>query len=661
MKRITAAIDRHFTATLVACVLVAFATLTLGLGRGGVSGASICEWNRILPDRTEDYRGGLIGRSRPVRVDEWAVSTPFIFAQCAAKEFFPRINPRVNGGTDMFIQTPCAPVWDWTAFGQFHNWGYFLFGADHGLAWCWWTRFLLLPLFAFLFFLKWCDGDRLLAFAGAVAVTLGSPTQWWDTTIPYYLVYFFSSLVFAQCIFAARSPAMAAAAGFGLFVSVSSYCFIMYPPFALLLLPPLAILAVFSCKRSGNGGGNRLRAAILSAALAGVAAEVAYFFTVHSGTLAAIGASSYPGDRIILGGSFKTICERAVLDWLAAWTPLTHGDTLPSGLNHCRAAEYIGLAVPLAVCLIHMALHGRRCRYLYCVTAWAAILLAWAAFTFPQWMAKATGFSQILPPRATVVAGFLAVVCAIRAARLSSGLASTWSVLLCGVAACLICRVVALWQANGLWKWFYASGERFWHLETAVILTTLAAIGLVGCRRRLFAISLMAFSAMQGLLVHPISMGISPMRDKVLTRTILDIDAKAPGRWIANDRVLAQLPMALGLDSYAGTQQYCDPAFWSPVDPDGLFRPAWNRYGHRFLLDLRGKEKPSNKGAPDCIFFSLEESAIRALGVRYVIWRGRRQNLAWLRHLASVRNDHIYEVSDPDGSRPRANRHHERE
>ena len=202
----------------------------------GVHGSSICEWNRVFKSQGDQSSFFSAGHSRGIRVDDWCVSQPFIFAQCKSEDFFPQKNNRVNGGMDMFLQTPCAPVWDWTALGQIHNWGYFIFGANRGTAWSWWIRYLGLPFFAYFFFLIWCRGDRALSIVGALAVTLGAPTQWWDTTIPYHLLYFFAILAMVQVVSAARRLLWIALGGLGLLACVLSYLFVMYHYHAIAMV-----------------------------------------------------------------------------------------------------------------------------------------------------------------------------------------------------------------------------------------------------------------------------------------------------------------------------------------------------------------------------------------------------------------------------------------
>lgn len=638
--------------------LGSFAFLLAGRGNGAVSGASTGEWNRIFPDAVQGYRGEQLGWSRPIRSDEWATSTPFVFAQCASKEFFPRINENVNGGADMFLQTPCAPVWDWTAVGQFHNWGYFLFGADRGLAWSWWTRYLLLPLFAFLFFLRWCKGDGLIAATGAAAVTLGAPTQWWDTTVPLHLVYYFASLVFAGRVFASRRWWQAVLAATGLLVSLASYFFVMYPPFTILLLPTLLALGVWSVRdgMTANGddpvdayrgvpGKHRFvfRLALLFAATAATAALFAYFWRVHGEALGVIAASSYPGKRFLLGGSLNFLCERSVLDLVSMWT----WDELPvARLNECQAAEYIGLWLPVAALFAGAFAKKRREWFAFGVFANATVLCAWCACKWPAWLAKVACLSSIPPQRATVVAGFLVLVAAFRLAcrrEDEQTLLPKWAVVL-AIAVLVAARVFAFVRVPDLWNGIYASGRSMLRFEISAALALAVAYALLRQNRKIFAASLAVFSIAGAFAVHPLVEGISPLRDKYMARLVAKYDREEPGLWMSNDRCVAQMILATGLKCHAATQQYCDRDFWAVVDAKGEFRDVWNRYGHRFLVDLEGKTRPANRGRPDTIFYSLDEDKVRRLGVKYIVWRGKEQTLPWLEHLKTVRNDHIYKV-----------------
>lgn len=629
---------------LIGIVIVLFAIFMIGFGHGSVAGSSIFEWNRIVPDRTESYSGGILGRSRRIRSDEWCTSFPYIMAQCKSPEFFPRVNTRVNRGTDMFIQTPCAPVWDWTAFGQFHNWGYFLFGADRGLAWAWWARYLLLPLFAFLFFMRWCDGDRLIAAVGSLSVALGAPTQWWDTTIPYHLTYFFAVLVFLDTVFTAKGRSGILLAGCGLFVALASYCFVNYPPFSLLLLPGLVTLSFYLWRTSKISDSRKFRYFVLLAVVVAVAIELWYFASIHGETLEIVRNSSYPGARFLRGGSFRLLCDRAISDWLSFFATSSGS---PPKTNPCRQAEYIGLWLPVVFCIAYgFVRHRRGCPFAVMLTAYASILLLWVAFVWPDPLARWTGLSHIPMARASVIAGFLVLVVALRQISVQRiGSASVGRVAATTVIVLyLVFRVVSLFEHPDFIDWILSSKTKPCSMLLACFVSLSVIWGLLNANRRLFALSLMVFSLVTGLRVHPLSEGISPVYDKVLSEKIVQIDRANPGMWISNDWVLGALPMMLGVESWSGTQQYCDYAFWSKLDDKCEHKSAWNRYAHLVMTDLEDRSAASVKGQVDVIRYSLGEDKVRRLGIRYVLWRGRPQNYPWLRKLFQIRDVIIYEV-----------------
>lgn len=628
--------------SVAVCVaLTLFALMLLGRGNGALHGSSIGEWNRILPDAVQGYRGDQLGYSRSIRSDEWATSTPFVLAQCASKEFFPRINRNINGGTDMFLETPCAPVWDLTAIGQFHNWGYFLFGAERGLAWSWWTRYLLLPLFAFLFLLKWCEGDALVAAAGAAAITFGAPTQWWDTTVPLHLAYFFASLVFAGSLFSCRSIWGASLCAVALAVSLASFLFVMYMPFTILLVPSLLLLLGWQI-REAREGHVALRFALFAAVLAAVGALFAYFYVIHSEALGIIMSSAYPGKRAFHGGSLAFFCDRSVLDLVSVWAT----EHLPvARLNECQAAEYIGFYLPSAILIAWAFLKRQRVWFAFALLANATLLYAWCAFPLTPSFAKLCLLSSIPPARATIIAGFLVLLAALRLVRARNPSPALPRVaVFFALALFVAARAFAFSRSRDMWLAIYSSGRGILELELAAILLVGAVYGFLCRRRALFACCVIVFSLLTACGVHPLVEGISPLRDKYLTRVVKQVDGDDPGVWMSNDRCVSQLFAVAGLRCNASTQQYCDRRFWEIVDAEGRYENVWNRYAHRFLVDLEGKTVPTNRSRPDTIFYSLDEGRVRRLGVKYIVWRGSELNLPWLEHLRDIRNDHIYRV-----------------
>lgn len=645
--------------TAVELVLVLFAVLVCAK----IHGFSIGAWDSrdFVPDTIPSYSRRVFGTDRTIRADEWSVSTPLAIAQCASPDFFPRINRRVGGGTDMFLSTPCNPVWDWTVPGQFHNWGFFLFGAERGLAWNWWCRYLGIPFFAYLFFLGWLGRDRLLAATAAIAVALGAPTQWWDTTMPYILLYFFASLVFLRSLFdSSLGPARKAAAAAGLFVALCSYSFAGYPVWELLLLPPLLALCretIRSENRKADGGTCPSRnhpVWLLAAVLALVAAEFGYYASVHAGTIRIIAGSAYPGGRFCTGGSLPNFLRHIGLDVVSVFLPYEDFRPDPATFaetNACRAARFF---VP-GTALLALLLFRRRRAIRFGVSdavlaAWGAATVLWSALPFPRWFAKATGFWMVPAHRAEVAAGFVFLLLAFRAfsrAKPPPGHRFSFAVTVAAAASTVALASILIPAGTTA---FFATPAGAGFLAAGIALVAAISYGLAARDRRFFCGGYLVLSLVGGLTVHPLSRGLSPLWDKELSALVRDVDAREPGRWMANVSPTGNFLLAQGLDCHPGTQQYADPGFWRVLDPDGSRERKWNRYAHR-VIDVTHDE-PSRIESPttDSVRFSVNERQLRELGIRHLVWSGKKLREPWLKYEGRSRLHFVYTVLPEEAS-----------
>lgn len=637
-------------------VLLLFAVLVAA----EIHGFSIGCWNMraYVPDTLPSYSYPHVGKDRPVRSDEWCVSTPQVLAQCAAPDFFPRVNKRVSGGTDMFVSTPCNPVWDGTVPGQFHNWGYFLFGAERGLAWNWWCRYLGLPFFACLAFFAWLGRDRLLAATAALAVTLGAPTQWWDTTLPYILLYFFASLVFIRVVFLpdCRFAAKCAAAA-GLAVSLSSYAFVGYPIWEILLLPPFSVLAWETARdasRCGTVSGvpPRIRPCwFVLGALAFVAAEIAYCLHIHAESFRVIANSAYPGGRFCQGGPFPQFLRHAGLDVVSFFLPFdSFRPDLPAyaETNVCRAARYFFPGTALfALCLFRRRFSLRFDRGGIVLAAWGGMLFLWSAFTFPAWFAKATGFHVFPSHRTEVIAGFVFLLLAFRLfaagktrpprpGRLATAVAAISSLVL----------LAALILPEGAQP-FGPTRHGLFFLVAGILLSASVSFGLAARSRLFFCGGYLALSLVGGLTVHPLSIGIAPMVDKELSAFVRDVEARQSGRWMSNNWATGNFLMAQGLDCHPGTQPYADSAFWAVIDPGKKNEGHWNRYAQRFIaIEKDGPSQVCAKG--DVLQITLTERQLRELDVKHLVWSGKKLHEPWLHYEGRSRLHFVYTLL-PEG------------
>lgn len=490
-----------------------------------IHGVSLESWNVIVQDATPSYRYPSIGANRGIRSDEYAVSVPLVMAQCAHPGFFPRINERCGGtGMDMFISTPPTPVWDWTVVGQAANWGYFLFGFEHGLSWNWWLRYLLEFLFALEFFVIWLDGDRALAFVGALAVTLGAPTQWWTTTVPYLNLFFFASLVFLNKLFSWQQIAARLAAGMGLVVSLCSFSFSFYPPFQFLYGVALLLLGAEMVWLACRAADQRIRACswlVLALAALALAAEWCYFLSVHQETLSRMVASSYPGARCCLGGSLRKHLDMQAWKFVSLFTSFR-----PVGFrNACVVSAFFVPTIAWFCATIRFGrAFARNSPFGAAVAAWVAVILLWMAFSWSETLARQSFFSKIPIERAAVVSGFLLLLLVFKTAQVVMRDKQTCSKIL--VAGCLCLSygllAVSLLVNPALRHYFVGTAplRGVAMLALGILLLAAVTVSLLRANRRMFLGAYAVVALLSGAFVNPISQGAAPLMHKQLGEAI---------------------------------------------------------------------------------------------------------------------------------------------
>ena len=594
-----------------------------------------------MPPKDDAHRQRWVGTPRDIRGDEWTISTLEALAQCNAPGFFPKGDPTKATSSDVFLATPCNPVWDATVPGQFQNWGYFLFGFERGLAWNWWVRYLGLPLFALTFLWHWTKRDFLLSLTGALAITWSPPTQWWDTTVPYLLLYFFSSLVFLRIMAHGRSTRSRSAAAVGLFISLSSFVFVLYPPFQLTLLVPGILLGVETATALPDESRTQQRTfrILLAVVILAWLCEMAIFLRIHAATLDLIRNSAYPGRRTFHGGSVAILSEFLLNRLVSALSVIRH----LSDVNPCETSMFP--APFLAAFAGTLVLLRRRFRIVRCLfLAYVVIQLLWVALPWPNWLARAAGLSLVGPQRVATIVGVFAILLALGV--LAERQIPPTSNRLCAVliAACIPIATLVLALSPSLRGKIRPS---FLLFLPAALLTAMTWATLRGARWT-FAIALLAITALSGPFVHPLAVGADAVTENRFVNVVRQIESQRPGVWLANWHTIGNLIRSTGARCIGGTQQYANLPLWAILDPENRFRPKWDRYTHLEFV-LRNVSYTDILNKRDFAYVSISGHAIRDLDVDYfVAWHIPPIQAPFLHLIAEGDDTYIYAVRPPD-------------
>lgn len=144
-----------------------------------IHGSSILYWQNYLSNLTNIYEP-LIGISRGIRSDEWAVNTPMLLSQYYNNSgLFPYFSETIRGTlTDTFIIYG-QPVRDIAILFRPFHWGYLLLSPAKGLSFFWIGRVIALFLVSFEFGMILTQKSKLLSLIYALLITWSPVVQWW--------------------------------------------------------------------------------------------------------------------------------------------------------------------------------------------------------------------------------------------------------------------------------------------------------------------------------------------------------------------------------------------------------------------------------------------------------------------------------------------------
>lgn len=189
-------------------------------------------------------------------------------------------------------------------------------------------------------------------------------------------------------------------------------------------------------------------------------------------------------------------------------------------------------------------------------------------------------------------------------------------------------------------------------LVLGVVLFAAISIGLLRHNRKLFICAYGAIALMTGAFVNPLSIGVSPLRDKQLAEAVQDVIREhGDGQWLCNRPLVAQFLVAHGAHCVNSVQQAANAELWQKIDPRGAYETAWSRYAHITVKlvpagDVRAEVRPNTNSQ---LTWFLDRDAIRALDVKYLVWSDEKIREPWVEYLGRVRYHFIYKVSNPDG------------
>jgi len=607
-----------------------------------IHGSSILYWQNYLSNLTNIYEP-LIGISRGIRSDEWAVNTPMLLSQYYNNSgLFPYFSETIRGTlTDTFIIYG-QPVRDVAIFFRPFHWGYLLLSPAKGLSFFWISRVIALFLVSFEFGMILTQKSKLLSLIYALLITWSPVVQWWFAINGLVEMLVFGQLALIMITLYMNNQNYYKRSLYALVVLICAggYILTFYPAWQVPLAYVFLVLFIgVVLENRKHFHWNKKDVGIGLGLILFLSIGMIYILAKSGGTISSVMNTVYPGGSAETGGNqFSRLFLYPGNLFFAFSRELTYA-------NFCELAVYFDF-FPMGIILTGWVLFKQKKADIFLILMLLAntALILWCLFSWPEWLAKATLLSYSKPVRAFLAVGFLNILLLIKALVLFEGGFSKWI----KVGAALLMSVVITLLSRELY-------EGYLDLKMSILILFLLFgsfyVILSGnkdwARKALLVISL-AIVFVAGLFVNPVVSGLDAVYQQNLIKKIQQINSADNGLWIVDSGAeigfpIINLPLMAGAPTINSTNVYPVLERWHLLDPDGSEEDIYNRYAH-ISMNLTNTNSETNfvLKSPDLFEVNLNIADLEKLEVSYVFSK---------RDLSTLSNEEVSlaELADENG------------
>ncbi len=598
----------------------------------GLSGSSIGMWCESFGVKDS---GLLLGTSRPIRSDEWAVGTPTLLAQAYnSGNSYAYFSDTIRGTLTDYFMGFRQPVYDIAMIFRPFQLGYLFLPVANAMSFYWFGRLAVLALVSFEFGMLLTNKRKGLSAVFMLLVCFAPALQWWFTTaLTELLIYSMLSVVLFDRYAKEKSWAKRIPYTLGILMCAGCFIMVLYPAWQVPLVFVLLgfILYVILENRKNFHFGIK-DAAVIAAGCAGVAALILYIMSKSAETVNAISQTVYPGERFETGGG----CFAHINEYINnIWMTIT-GYVPGTGNNVCENSRFIDLFplcyVPAFVVFIRDRVKDRL---LIILTVLSAFLGVWCVVGFPSFLAKITFMYNSPAGRTVIIFGFCNIMLLIRGMALMTKPLGRGA---CAAAAgaCVLVPAASNFIFNGSFYKEQTLPKLALFAASVIIFAALFYLVLRGGHKKarpLFGALVLVVAFMGGAAVNPLRRGVDAVENVPWVREINEIGESAENSgdgsydsrlWLVDSEFLpsSNLPLLCGRTTFNATAVYPDMETLGILDPDGRYNEIYNRYAHiTSVIVAEGEARFESGGADDRFIVYLTLDDAKKIGVDYITSR----------------------------------------
>jgi hypothetical protein len=625
---------------------------------GSSTGVTAAWWAPEKPNtgylfQSASADGGLqdvLPKARLIRWDEFLIATPLALSQLSHSPRFPLINTNIGSGQNMLL-SPQAPVLHIATLARPATWGYFVFGAQRGLAWYWW--FGVFSCFTVLYLLLELilKGHSGLAAFGAFWFCASAYVVCWSLW-PAHLVFFAAlSCLTSYHLLASQKASTQIVCAVLLGLGIPGFVMFLYPPWQVPVgyLVLLIFVGLFIRDRIDLSlrQAARFKLLCLTGALLLASGLTLSFLITSLPDLKIMSNTVYPGRRVSLGGDYSFAM---LFKGMYNVATIYAGEPEIGNESEASSFYYLFPAVFIAACL------SKYWTRKLGVIGWLLVLylvamLVFLLIGFPERIARLTFMSYVPPYRADIGAGLASICLCVYALAVAKDMnkQGTWRKILPWIVSA---AVVLLFLLHGRALTNAADG---FPPANAVLIIALFAGFLSYCllagRSTSFCGALSAILIITCAFFNPLATNLDHIYDSELARQVLKLNNQSTDRplWICyGGGHPGVLVTTLGGRSLTGSQWPPQLSIWRRLDKTGVYEEVYNRYALVRATYRPGADAVSFDNTQADLFevgISPDHPVLKEMGARYVLAMGDAQ-----RAVEQSKLDLIYKSSNENFS-----------
>lgn len=583
-----------------------------------IHGSSIQYWENYF--QGSKHFETLIGISRSIRSDEWAVNTPMMISQYfngAAP--FPYFSETIRGAlTDVFIiyGQPVLNIVE--IFRPFH-WGYLLLSPAKGLSFFWIGRIVGLFFVSFELAMILGKKNKYLAVIYGLLVTWAPIVQWWFAVngLVEMLIFGQLAIIMVDRYLKTRRYIQRFLCALVLLICSGGYVLTFYPAWQIpLAYVFLALLIGIVYENRANLAFNKKDLAIGLGLILALVGAMGYILAMSYDTIQLVMGTVYPGARFETGGGqlYRYFLYPGNLFFVTS-RELSYANT-------CELATFFDF-FPAGIILALWVLVKEKKRDIFLMLFSISFLFlsAFCLFSWPDWLASISLLSHAQPSRVYLAIGFVNMLLLIRALTLfetecSDGIKGSLA-----IAMAMIISMASKMVYQG-----YLDLKM-----SALVLLILALLFylVLGWQKiknqEILLVITILIVFISGMFVNPVVNGLEVILDQPLIKIIKETADASDALWIVDSEPgegypLNNLPIMAGAATINSTNVYPNLNRWQILDPDGSDEEIYNRYAHITInLSDRDEETRFILDSADLITIRLNTRDLEKLEVGYVL------------------------------------------